>query len=112
MKKISRKIYMALIFLFMYAPIFVLIINSFNASKSRTVWTGFTLDWYKKLFTNQLIISSLVNTLIIAVIATAVSTVLGTAAAIGISNMKRLSRKIIIDITYMPILNPEIVTGV
>lgn len=112
MKKISRKIYMALIFLFMYAPIFVLIINSFNASKSRTVWTGFTLDWYNKLFTNQLIISSLVNTLIIAVIATAVSTVLGTAAAIGISNMKRLSRKIIIDITYMPILNPEIVTGV
>lgn len=112
MKKISKNIYMVIVFIFLYAPIGVLILNSFNASKSRTVWTGFTLDWYKKLFTNDLIISSLINTLIIAVIATVISTVLGTAAAVGISGMKRFTRSLIIDITYMPILNPEIVTGV
>lgn len=55
MKKITSKIYIALVFIFLYAPIFVLIANSFNKSKSRTVWTGFTLDWYRKLFNNDVI---------------------------------------------------------
>lgn len=112
MKKAFKKIYLIFVFLFLYAPIGVLILNSFNASKSRTVWAGFSLDWYKKLFTNDLIISSLINTLIIAVIATIIATIIGTAAAIGIANMKRFSRSMIINITYLPILNPEIVTGV
>lgn len=103
---------MILVFGFLYIPIFVLIVNSFNASKSRTVWTGFTLDWYKKLFHNDVILDSLVNTLIIAVIASVVATVLGTAAAIGIYNMKRVTRSLVINITYLPIINPEIVTGV
>ncbi|MGM9653551.1 MAG: ABC transporter permease [Eubacteriales bacterium] len=113
MKKLTfSKIFTALVFLFLYIPIFVLIVNSFNASKSRTVWTGFTLDWYDKLFHNEVILSSLLNTLIVALIASAAATLLGTAAAIGIFNMKSISRKVIMNITYMPLLNPEIVTGV
>ncbi len=112
MKKAVSKIYIVLVFFFLYMPIGVLIVNSFNASKSRTVWTGFTLDWYKKLFTNQTIIQSLGNTMIVAAIASVAATILGTAAAIGIFNMRRVVRDIIINITYLPILNPEIVTGV
>lgn len=112
MKKISSKIYIFLVFLFLYAPIFVLIANSFNQSKSRIVWTGFTLDWYKKLFNNEVILKSLLNTLIVAAIASIISTILGTAAAIGIYKMKKIAKSIIINITYIPIMNSEMVTGV
>ena len=112
MKKISSKIYIGLVFLFLYAPIFVLIANSFNQSKSRTVWTGFTLDWYKKLFNNEVILKSLLNTLIVAAIASVISTILGTAAAIGIYKMKKITRSLIVNITYIPIMNSEMVTGV
>ncbi len=112
MRKIGNKIYIALVFLFLYAPIFVLIANSFNASKSRTVWTGFTLDWYRKLFNNEVILKSLANTLIIAVIAAIAATLLGTVAAIGIYNMKKLTRSLVINVTYIPIMNSEMVTGV
>ena len=112
MKKISSKIYIFLVFLFLYAPIFVLIANSFNQSKSRTVWTGFTLDWYKKLFNNEVILKSLLNTLIVAAIASIISTILGTAAAIGIYKMKKIVRSLIINVTYIPIMNSEMVTGV
>lgn len=112
MKKITSKLYIALVFLFLYAPIFVLIAYSFNESKSRTVWTGFTFDWYIKLFNNEVILKSLANTLIIAVIAAVVSTILGTLAAIGIYNMKKFTRSMIVNITYIPIMNSEMVTGV
>ncbi len=112
MKKTTSNIYIALVFLFLYAPIAVLIANSFNASKSRTVWTGFTLDWYRRLFTNETIINSLGNTLLVAAAASVAATILGTMAAIGIFHMKKISRSLIINITYLPILNPEIVTGV
>lgn len=98
--------------MFLYAPIFVLIANSFNQPKSRTVWTGFTLDWYRKLFNNEVILKSLLNTLIVAAIASIISTILGTAAAIGIYKMKKIARSIIINITYIPIMNSEMVTGV
>lgn len=111
MKKLG-KIYLVLVMLFLYVPIFVLIVFSFNESKSRSVFSGFTLDWYRKLFQNDIIISSLVNTLIIAVIASIVSTVLGTLAAIGINSMKKVPKAIVMNITNMPIINPEIVTGV
>lgn len=106
------KIYTSIIFLFLYIPIGVLIVNSFNASKSRTVWTGFTLDWYAKLFHNETIMTSLLNTLVVALIASVVATILGTAAAIGIYNMNHVARKFIMNITLIPNLNPEIVTGV
>ncbi len=112
MKKYLSKLYLVLVMLFLYAPIFVLIVFSFNTTKSRSVMSGFTLDWYVRLFHNELILSSLWNTLIIAVAASVLATILGTAAAIGITNMKRLPRALIMHGTNIPIINPEIVTGV
>lgn len=111
MKKLS-KLYLALVMLFLYVPIFVLIVFSFNVTKSRSVFSGFTFDWYIKLFHNELIMKSFLNTVIVAVIASVASTVLGTAAAIGINNMKKLPRAIIMQGTNIPIVNPEIVMGV
>ena len=111
MKKLS-KFYIALVMLFLYAPIFVLIVFSFNESKSKSVFTGFTFDWYLKLFRNGDILSSLANTIIIAVVASILATILGTAAAIGISNMKKFSRNVVMNTTNIPVINPEIVTGV
>lgn len=98
--------------LFLYIPIFVLIVFSFNVTKSRSVFSGFTLDWYIKLFHNELIMKSLLNTFIVAIVASIASTVLGTAAAIGINNMKKLPRTAVMQGTNIPIINPEIVTGV
>lgn len=111
MKKLG-KIYLALVLLFLYVPIFVLIVFSFNESKSSSVFSGFTLDWYKRLFNNRIIISSLVNTIIIAVAASIISTILGTLAAIGINSMRRIPKTVVMNVTNMPIINPEIVTGV
>ena len=111
MKKIS-KIYMGLVMFFLYAPILVLIAFSFNKSKSKSVFTGFTLDWYAKLFKNEIILSSLKNTIIIAVVASIAATILGTAAAIGINSMRKIPKKLIIGATNIPLINPEIVTGV
>lgn len=111
MKRLS-KLYMALVMLFLYVPIFVLIVFSFNETKSKTVFSGFTFDWYVKLFNNEIIISSLRNTLIIAVIASLAATILGTAAAIGINYMRKLPKAVVMNITNIPIINPEIVTGV
>ena len=111
MKKLG-KVYMALVILFLYVPIFVLIVFSFNETKSRSVFTGFTLDWYVKLFNNRIIISSLINTIIIAVLSSIISTVLGTLAAIGINSMKKVPKAIVLNVTNMPVINPEIVTGV
>ena len=106
MKKAGAHIYTFLIFLFLYAPILVLIVFSFNDTEtgSRAVWGGFSLRWYKKLFEDRLILEALRNTLLIAVVSAAVSTALGT--------MKRLPRRIMMTITNFPMVNPEIVTGV
>lgn len=111
MKKLG-KIYLMLVLAFLYVPIFVLIVFSFNETKSRSVFSGFTLDWYNRLFHNSIIISSLMNTILIAVAASIISTVLGTLAAIGINSMKKVPKAVTMNITNMPIINPEIVTGV
>jgi spermidine/putrescine transport system permease protein len=111
MKKLG-KIYIALVLMFLYVPIFVLIVFSFNETKSRSVFSGFTFEWYEKLFRNEIIISSLINTIIIAVLASIISTILGTLAAIGINSMKKVPKAIVLNVTNMPIINPEIVTGV
>ncbi len=111
MKKLS-KLYVALVLMFLYVPIFVLIVFSFNESKSRSVFSGFTLEWYQRLFNNDIIISSLVNTIIIAILASIISTILGTLAAIGINSMKKVPKAVVMNITNMPVINPEIVTGV
>jgi spermidine/putrescine transport system permease protein len=112
--KAMGRVYTLLIFLFLYAPILVLIVFSFNDTEtaSRTVFSGFSLKWYQKLFEDRLILEALRNTLLIAVAAAAASTVLGTMAAIGISSMKRLPKRVMMNITNFPMVNPEIVTGV
>lgn len=97
--------------LFMYMPILVLILFSFNDGKT-TVWKGFTLNWYKDLFNDGMIMNALWNTLLIAVIASCVATVLGTAAAIGINNFKGKKRVVIRNMSNISVLTPDIVTGV
>lgn len=113
MKTLS-KVYAFLIFLFLYAPIAVLVVFSFNGSStmSRSVWSGFSLRWYRMLFEDRMLLDALRNTLVIAVVAAVVSTVLGTAAAIGIGGMNRWLKRIVMDVTNLPMVNPDIVTGV
>lgn len=110
MKKFS-KIYTALIILFMYVPILTLILFSFNDGKT-TVWKGFTLRWYADLFKDSQIISSLWNTLLIALLASLFATVLGTMAAIGINNFKGKKKILLQNAGNVEILTPDIVTGV
>ncbi len=110
--KCLSKLYAGAVMAFLYTPILVLIIFSFNASKSRALWTGFTLEWYQKLFTNEIILNSMFNTIVIAVISSVIATIIGTMAAIGINSFSRWMKTLVINITYMPIINPEIVTGV
>ncbi len=111
-KTTAQKIYITLIFIFLYAPIATLIVLSFNASKTRAKWGGFTLKWYGSLFQNEDIMQALFNTLLIALIASVVSTIIGTAACIAIMNLKKRSRAVIMGITNIPMLNAEIVTGI
>ena len=110
--KILNKLYMFLIFAFLYMPIIVLIAFSFNDSKSRVIWSGFTFKWYQKLFENQEILSSFYNTIIVALVASLIATVLGTMAAVGITKSRKITRNIVLNITNIPMINPEIVTGV
>ncbi|MDO4619771.1 MAG: ABC transporter permease [Lachnospiraceae bacterium] len=107
-----KKLYIILIFIFMYAPIVLLIVQSFNSSKSRGHWGGFTLKWYKALFTNADIGHAFVTTILLAVLSSAIAVVLGTAACICMSKMKRRSRNILMGVTNIPMLNADIVTGV
>lgn len=109
---VFSKIYISLMYLFLYLPIFVMIAFSFNSSKSRNVWQGFSLDWYKQLFENELIRSSFANTLIIAFSSAVIATIIGTLGAIGISALNKKQKALAINLTYLPIISPEIVTGV
>ncbi len=111
MKNRLSKLYLYLIFIFLYAPIIILIIYSFNESKYR-VWTGFSLKWYIELFQNRQIMEALYNTVFVAVIASILSTIIGTAAAIGIDGLKRWQKSTIMNVTMLPVLNPDIVTGI
>lgn len=110
--KALKGTYSALIFLFLYAPIAVLIVFSFNESKSRGAWGGFSLKWYEALLRNSEIMQSLFNTLLIAVLASLIATVIGTAAAIGINNMRKGMQNLLMNISYLPVLSADIVTGV
>ena len=111
MKKL-RKAYIALIMAFLYAPIVLLILYSFNDSKSRANWGGFTLRWYKELFSDAAIMSALSTTLSIGLLAAVFSTLLGTVGAIALYQMKRGPRKALLSIVNLPMLNSEVVTGV
>lgn len=99
-------------FVFLYLPILVLIVFSFNSTKSRTIWSGFTLDWYNELFSDSTIISSLEVTLLVSVLAAVIATVAGTLTAIGLYNMKKKWRSPILTVNSIPMVNADIITGV
>ena len=109
---VFARVCMILALIFMYAPILVLIIFSFNDSKSRTVWTGFSFHWYADLFSDTRILKSLATTLEVSVIAMIVATILGTMAAIGFASMRRKPRSVVMAINNIPMMNADIVTGV
>ena len=111
-KRLLQRTYIVLIFGFMYLPIAVLIAYSFNENRSRAVFTGFTLDWYRSLFHNEMILSALGLSIVLAVVSSVVATVLGTLATIGINAMGRRAQLVINNISYVPVVNPEIITGV
>ena len=108
----ARRIYIGLIFLFLYAPIVTLIVLSFNASRTRAKWGGFTLKWYIELFGNAVIMQALWNTLSIALLSALAATLIGTITCIAMQKMKRRNRTILMGITNIPMLNAEIVTGI
>ncbi len=105
-------IYSVCIFLFLYAPIVVLIIFSFNASKSRGHWGGFSLRWYQSLFENSTLMDALKTTLSVALVSSAIAVVIGTAAALGLYYSKKRVRSLLMNVTSLPMLNADIVTGI
>ena len=107
-----NRLFMALVFLFLYAPIFLLIIFSFNAGNSSAIWKGFSLKWYGELFQDRLIMESVYTTLLVSVLATLIATVAGTFASIGFYNMKHRWRDPLVTINNIPMMNADIVTGV
>ena len=112
LRKFFQDFYLVIILLFLYAPIATMMILSFNDSKSRTLWGGFTTKWYTQMFESPAIMDALYNTLLIAFISALAATILGTLAAIGISSMKRTPKNIVMGLNNIPILNSEIVTGI
>ncbi len=111
-KQFFHDFYLVLILIFLYAPIATMMVLSFNNTKSRTLWGGFTTKWYAEMFRNQAIINALNNTLLIAFVSALTATVIGTVAAIGINSMKRLPRSIVMGVNNIPMLNSDIVTGI
>src|SRR5690554_787018 len=112
MVRFLKRSYIYLIFAFLYLPIAVLMVYSFNASRSRGVWGGFTLDWYVELFRDRAIMSSLYSTLIIGISSAVIATIIGTLAAMGIHNSRGWQKRLVMNVTYLPVLNPEIVTAI
>lgn len=111
--KPAAKIYTALVFLFLFAPILILLVFSFNSAKSLSVFSDFSLHWYKELFRDAETLRALENTLILAVCASIISTVMGTAAAVGINRLRRKYLKAAFDtVTNIPMMNPDIITGI
>ena len=106
------RFYNALILIFLYAPIFVLIVFSFNSTKSRSVWTGFSIDWYRQLIEDSSILNTFYVTIAVSVIAAVLSTIAGTFAAVGLYNMRRRWRSPLIQINNIPLINADIITGV
>ena len=107
-----KRFYLLIIFIFLYTPIVTLMVFSFNDSKSMGQWKGFTLRWYQELMQNDRILLALKTTLLIAVIASVVATIIGTFAAIGIHKMRGFKKKALLNINYLPVLNPDIVTAI
>ena len=111
-KKSLERIYSTIIFLFLYLPIAVLVVLSFNNSKSRVIWGGFTLKWYRELFSSSMIMEAFKTTIILTFAASVLATLLGTMAAVGIHSMKKRGSAIMLGATNIPLLNADIVTGI
>lgn len=111
-KKSLSRIYLAIIFLFLYLPIGVLIVLSFNNSLSRVKWGGFTTEWYRNLISDPTIMNAFYTTILITVASSVIATIIGTMAAIGISAMRKRNRQIMLGATNIPLLNADIVTGI
>lgn len=111
-KKTFEKVYLAIIFLFLYLPILVLIVLSFNNSKSRVVWGGFTLKWYTSLLSDTRIMEAFYTTILVTLLSALLSTLIGTLAAIGINAMRVHQKAIMLGATNIPLLNADIVTGI
>ena len=111
-RKFISDFYLVIILIFLYAPIFTMMVLSFNQSKSRTHWGGFTLSWYTQMFESRAIMYALYTTLLVAMISALVATVIGTVTAIAISHMKPVSKNIFMSISNIPMLNADIVTGI
>ena len=110
--RLMQRVYIILFFCFMYLPIAYMIVFSFNQSKGYSLFTGFTLKWYSSLLHNSAILHALLVSLEVALISAVIATVLGTAASLGIASMGRKSRLVVTNITYIPVVNPEIITGI
>lgn len=112
MKSFFSRFYIGLIILFLYAPIMVLVMLSFNNSRSRVTWGGFTLNWYRKLFSNHQIMEALMTTLALALLSALIATVIGVLGALGINAMRQKNYQIMMICTNIPLLNADIVTGI
>ncbi len=110
--RLGGRLFMGLVFLFLYAPILLLIIFSFNAGNSNVVWKGFSLHWYTQLFQDRIVMGSVYTTLLVSLLATVIATAAGTFAAIGFYAMKRRWRTPLMTINNIPMMNADIVTGV
>ena len=111
-KRLFPKIYMALVYAFIYLPIVMLVVFSFNKSKLNVVWTGFTFEWYGKLFQNDEVMGALMNTLEVAIMTTIISTVIGTISAVGMYRYDFRGKKTLDNLLYIPVVIPEIVLGI
>ncbi len=111
--KRASKIYTALIMVFLFAPMVILLVFSFNEAKSLSVFSGFSLKWYRELFRDEETLKAVVNTLLLAVLAALISTVMGTAAAVGMNRLRsRVLRTAMDSVTNIPMINPDIITGI
>ena len=111
--KPASKVFTALIMIFLFAPIVILLVFSFNEAKSLSVFSGFSLYWYRELFRDSETLNAVKNTLVLAVCAAAISTVMGTAAAVGINKLRNRYLHAVMDtVTNIPMINPEIITGI
>ena len=111
-ERFRRNLFIILVFIFLFLPIFVLVLYSFNTSKMNILFEGFTFDWYSKLFENENLLDAFKNTLLIAIISTLISTIIGTASAIGLKKYNFFGKNLIEQLIYIPIVMPEIVLGI
>ncbi|MBR3204779.1 ABC transporter permease [Candidatus Saccharibacteria bacterium] len=111
-RKLLKNLFILLVLFFLFLPIFILVVFSFNDSKMNIVFTGFTFEWYKNLFSNENLLEAFKNTILIAVLSTFASTIIGTISAVGLKKYNFFGEKFIGKLIYIPIVIPEIVLGI